>query len=151
MVAGADATAGKITEKVDEIDVRITTHGKIRNYVDYVNKTISKRPKCALFLYAQGPAVGKLVTVLEVVKRQRPAGLTSSLSVGDAVSGPCKRSSGRCVEPKDESQSETRARSAIGKCGSAASDQTTRSSDKSTPKASNGVVWMQAELRANVL
>ncbi|KAJ2260205.1 hypothetical protein GGI01_003139, partial [Coemansia sp. RSA 376] len=98
-----------------------------------------------------GAAVGKLVTVLEIVKRSGHTGLTQSLTIGDSANSPCTR---RTKVPNAES-AESSARGMYSTTLSKAFTQdpstetTAGDAPKSEPLAEAkqpGEPWMQAEL-----
>ncbi|KAJ1944837.1 hypothetical protein GGF37_002002, partial [Kickxella alabastrina] len=51
------------------LDMRITRQGKISNYAGHINKTFNESPQTVIYLYAEGAAVPKLISVIEIVKR----------------------------------------------------------------------------------
>ncbi|KAJ2381168.1 hypothetical protein GGI05_006071 [Coemansia sp. RSA 2603] len=67
------ATPPSATNK--SLDMRITTHGSISAYVAHIAARMHDAASAArtLLVYAEGPAVPKLVTVVEIVKRRYPA------------------------------------------------------------------------------
>ncbi|ORX69005.1 hypothetical protein DL89DRAFT_268045 [Linderina pennispora] len=83
------------TPAANDLDMNITTHGKIRAYVQFIAKTLSQAPKTSIHMYAKETAAGKLVTVLEILKRQNIEGLTHELQFGDTARSPCVRVAGK--------------------------------------------------------
>ncbi|KAJ1723735.1 hypothetical protein LPJ53_001960 [Coemansia erecta] len=81
----------------DALDMRITTHGKIESYVAHITARLAAAAATAtaaattrpLFVYAEGPAVAKLVSVVEIAKRRRPGSTVCELSCGNTRSSPC--------------------------------------------------------------
>ncbi|KAJ2853980.1 hypothetical protein FB639_006447, partial [Coemansia asiatica] len=65
------ASKPKMTE-TDVLDMRITTHGKISLYAGHIISELGKNSNKTVYLYAEGAAIAKLVTVLEIVKRNSP-------------------------------------------------------------------------------
>ncbi|KAJ2862087.1 hypothetical protein GGH94_004504 [Coemansia aciculifera] len=155
-VVSAESIAEQATSAsvgVSEVaDIRITTHGKIRNYAEYINGSLQTQPKRTLFIYAQGAAVSKLVTVLEIVKRAGHTGLTQSLTIGDSVNSPCVR---RTKVPSAESaESSARGMYSINLSKAFSQDPPTEAATSDTPESEPlaetkqpGESWMQAELR----
>ncbi|KAI9504955.1 hypothetical protein BX070DRAFT_244435 [Coemansia spiralis] len=72
-------------------DIQIKSNGKIRAYVDHVNKIFQEDCVHAVCLYAEGSAVSKLTTVLEIAKRTSTAKFSQLISIGDTHTSPCKR------------------------------------------------------------
>ncbi|KAJ2795582.1 hypothetical protein H4R20_005833 [Coemansia guatemalensis] len=99
-------------------------------------------------VFAEGPAVCKLATVLEIVKRAGHSGLVTTLRIGDATDHPHRHPSDAPRETEDDDQPNKHVR---GMYGSKINTRTTASKECDeaiTPpndKRSN-VVWMQATL-----
>ncbi|KAJ2688373.1 hypothetical protein IWW39_002266 [Coemansia spiralis] len=136
----------------DTTDIRITTHGKIRNYAEYINGSLQAQPKRSLFIYAQGAAICKLVTVLEIVKRDGHTGLTQSLTIGDSVDSPCARRAKNMGAESTESCARGMYSSALSKAFSQtpSTEAIVNDAPKSEPVAEAkqpGEPWMLVELR----
>ncbi|KAJ2616939.1 hypothetical protein H4S08_000537 [Coemansia sp. RSA 1365] len=144
--------------------VRITSHGKISAYANYINSALTKasmclgvidksskqtgNPSAQISLFAEGPAVCKLTTVLEIVKRADHSGLMTTLEIGDATNHPHKPLLDTTQETDDDAQPNKHVR---GMYGSKINTNTTPSKehDKAIiPPDSNrsNNVWMQATL-----
>ncbi|PIA14305.1 hypothetical protein COEREDRAFT_88813 [Coemansia reversa NRRL 1564] len=139
--------------------VRITSHGKISAYANYINSALAKASICLLVIdtclkqidisvFAEGPAVCKLTTVLEIVKRADHSGLTMTLEIGDGTNHPHKPSSGATRESDDDAQPNKHVR---GMYGSKINTSTTSGKEHDeaiTPPDDNrsNDVWMQATL-----
>ncbi|KAJ2492559.1 hypothetical protein IWW37_001314 [Coemansia sp. RSA 2050] len=150
--AAEQATPATVSTS-DATDVRITTHGKIRNYAEYINGSLQAEPKRPLFIYAQGAAVCKLVTVLEIVKRAGHTGLAQSLTIGDSVDSPCVRRAKTSSTEPAESCARGMYSSALSKAFSQAPSTEAMASDAPTSEPTaeakqSGEPWMQVELRA---
>ncbi|KAJ2080671.1 hypothetical protein H4R24_002908 [Coemansia sp. RSA 988] len=128
--------------------VRITSHGKINAYVNHINSTLIENPSDQISVFAEGSAVCKLATVLEIIKREGHSGLTTTLTIGDAANHPHKHPPDATREPDDDDQPNKHVR---GMYGSKIKNLTTASKERNEPiappddKRSNDV-WMQATL-----
>ncbi|KAJ2454422.1 hypothetical protein EV183_001548 [Coemansia sp. RSA 2336] len=125
-------------------DVRITTHGKIRGYVQFINGKLGQKPKAPLKLFAEDAAICKLTTVLEIVKRSEHAGLSVSISIGDQLNNPRKQT--QAPSPTDTKQQAKYVATGLYQKKPAREPQ--RHPDKSAEPADKplGDVWMQALL-----
>ncbi|KAJ1816674.1 hypothetical protein LPJ56_004239 [Coemansia sp. RSA 2599] len=99
----------------DVLDMRITTHGKISLYAGHIASELGKKTPKTVYLYAEGPAMAKLITVLEIVKRNPPcpgSQVASELSIGNTASSPCSRRS-RDVQGQGAAEAEQAPNSGI--------------------------------------
>jgi DNA-binding protein Alba len=64
----------KAETPIQENDIRITTQGKMRNYISYATKLFQEKGVAEITLKAMGRAINKTVTIAEIIKR-RIAGL----------------------------------------------------------------------------
>jgi len=71
----------QLEEAISENEIRITTQGKMRNYISYATNLFGPEKKqTAIVLKAMGRAINKTVTVAEILKR-RIAGLHQTTSI----------------------------------------------------------------------
>jgi len=61
-------------ENINETEIRITTQGKMRNYISYASNLFTEKKATSITLKAMGRAINKTVTIGEILKR-RVAGL----------------------------------------------------------------------------
>jgi DNA-binding protein Alba len=61
-------------EKIKENEIRITSSGKMKNYIDYAEKNLTnaEKPNTEVILKAMGRAINKAVTIAEILKRRVP-------------------------------------------------------------------------------
>ncbi|KAI9475240.1 hypothetical protein BX667DRAFT_515664 [Coemansia mojavensis] len=125
-------------------DIRITTHGKIRAYVQFINSKLSQKPKDPLKLFAEDTAICKLTTVLEIVKRSEHTGLSISISIGDQSNNPRKQTQ---VSSQTDTKQPARC-VARGLYQKKQAREPPRTPNKSAEPADgpSGDVWMQALL-----
>lgn len=57
---------------IKENDIRITTQGKMRNYISYATKLFQEKQATEVILKAMGRAINKTVTIAEIIKRRIP-------------------------------------------------------------------------------
>jgi len=55
---------------IKENDIRITTQGKMRNYISYATKLFQEKQATEVILKAMGRAINKTVTIAEIIKRR---------------------------------------------------------------------------------
>ncbi|GAW83456.1 DNA/RNA-binding protein Alba 1 [Plasmodium gonderi] len=60
----------KDREPIDEDEMRITSTGRMTNYVNYGAKILGEEDKKSLKIKATGNAIGKAVTLAEIIKRR---------------------------------------------------------------------------------
>ncbi|KAM7507912.1 hypothetical protein LguiA_018365 [Lonicera macranthoides] len=66
---------------INENEIRITTQGRMRNYITYATTLIQEKGSDEIALKAMGRAINKTVMIAELIKR-RIAGLHQNTSVG---------------------------------------------------------------------
>ncbi|KAK6938254.1 DNA/RNA-binding protein Alba-like [Dillenia turbinata] len=66
---------------INENEIRITTQGRMRNYITYATTLLQERGSNEIVLKAMGRAINKTVMIAELIKR-RIAGLHQNTSVG---------------------------------------------------------------------
>ncbi|KAJ7549885.1 hypothetical protein O6H91_07G073600 [Diphasiastrum complanatum] len=66
---------------ISENEIRITTQGKMRNYITYATSLLQDKGATEVVLKAMGRAINKTVTITEIIKR-RIAGLHQITSIG---------------------------------------------------------------------
>ncbi|KAJ7538666.1 hypothetical protein O6H91_11G058600 [Diphasiastrum complanatum] len=66
---------------ISENEIRITTQGKMRNYITYATTLLQEKEATEIVLKAMGRAINKTVTIAEIIKR-RVAGLHQITSLG---------------------------------------------------------------------
>ncbi|MCO5581145.1 hypothetical protein L7F22_035023 [Adiantum nelumboides] len=66
---------------ISENEIRITTLGKMRNYITYATSLLQDKSTPEIVLKAMGRAINKSVTIAEIIKR-RVAGLHQITSIG---------------------------------------------------------------------
>ncbi|EFJ21285.1 hypothetical protein SELMODRAFT_443692 [Selaginella moellendorffii] len=66
---------------ISENEIRITTQGKMRNYITYAISLIQDKGSEEIVLKAMGRAINKTVAIVEIVKR-RIAGLHQITTIG---------------------------------------------------------------------
>ncbi|KAJ2214552.1 hypothetical protein EV179_002957 [Coemansia sp. RSA 487] len=139
------------------LDVRIRSHGKISNYVEFISSILQKGDMDRLYVYAEGAAVSKLTTVVEIVKRKSLVKFSQHVTVGDTLASPCDRRL-RNVElasDDDNNDDDSTCRKRICRRG----DWTTTIQETSAPsskyagganapasKKTSSEVWMQVEI-----
>ncbi|CAD2104424.1 DNA/RNA-binding protein Alba 1, putative [Plasmodium vinckei brucechwatti] len=74
----------KDREPIDEDEMRITSTGRMTNYVNYGAKILGEEDKKSLKIKATGNAIGKAVTLAEIIKR-RFKGLHQITKCGSTV------------------------------------------------------------------
>ncbi|KAJ2506087.1 hypothetical protein GGI11_006779 [Coemansia sp. RSA 2049] len=110
------------------LDVRIKQHGKISSYVEFITGRLETGDADRLYVYAEGAAVSKLVTVVEIVKRKNQGRYRQQATVGDTAASPCSRLQ-RSKEDHVASES-------------------AKEEDKPVPKKASGEAWMQVAISA---
>ncbi|KAJ2660773.1 hypothetical protein IWW48_002756 [Coemansia sp. RSA 1200] len=110
------------------LDVRIKQHGKISNYVEFITSRLETGDVDRLYVYAEGAAVSKLVTVVEIVKRKNQGKYSQQAAVGDTTASPCSR--------QQRSREEHVA------------SQFAKEEDALVPKKAPSEVWMQVAISA---
>lgn len=60
----------KDREPIDEDEMRITSTGRMTNYVNYGAKILGDEDKKSIKIKATGNAIGKAVTLAEIIKRR---------------------------------------------------------------------------------
>ncbi|KAJ2161898.1 hypothetical protein GGF46_001089 [Coemansia sp. RSA 552] len=131
-------------DDLESLGMRITLHGKINGYT----------PPSTLRLFAEGPAVSKLVTVVEIVKRSgRPNLISSTIAVGDGNNNPRKRHTSSSTAEQPNQQTRGMYGSRISKELSTGKTETEAETgaETQTPTGAGssswaGDVWMQATL-----
>eukprot|EP00245_Coleochaete_scutata_P004443 TRINITY_DN17065_c0_g1_i1.p1 TRINITY_DN17065_c0_g1~~TRINITY_DN17065_c0_g1_i1.p1 ORF type:complete len:238 (+),score=38.33 TRINITY_DN17065_c0_g1_i1:151-864(+) len=71
----------RMEEAITENEVRITTQGKMRNYITYTTTAFQEKGVQEIVLKAMGRAINKTVTIAEIIKRRIP-GLHQITSIG---------------------------------------------------------------------
>eukprot|EP00244_Chara_vulgaris_P003742 TRINITY_DN169_c0_g1_i2.p1 TRINITY_DN169_c0_g1~~TRINITY_DN169_c0_g1_i2.p1 ORF type:complete len:290 (-),score=45.30 TRINITY_DN169_c0_g1_i2:842-1711(-) len=66
---------------ISENEIRITTQGKMRNYITYATTLLQEKGATEIVLKAMGRAINKTVTIAEIIKR-RVAGLHQITTIG---------------------------------------------------------------------
>ncbi|VFQ74415.1 unnamed protein product [Cuscuta campestris] len=66
---------------MEENEIRITTQGRLRNYITYADSLLQEKGASEILLKAMGRAINKSVIVAELIKR-RVAGLHQNTSIG---------------------------------------------------------------------
>ncbi|KAJ2786388.1 hypothetical protein GGI15_001560 [Coemansia interrupta] len=137
---------------IDALDMRITTHGKIEAYVAHITARLAAASARPFFVYAEGPAVPKLVSVVEIAKRRRPPGTTiCEMSCGNTRSSPCplKTSTAiRTAEPVAAAAAASgiyAARALANTATDADTDTDTAASASHTPRPRESI-WLLAKL-----
>jgi len=59
-------------EPINENEIRITTQGKMRNYISYASNLFQEKQEKTVVLKAMGRAINKTVTIAEILKRRVP-------------------------------------------------------------------------------
>jgi DNA-binding protein Alba len=62
----------KVEDKIQENEIRVTTQGKMRNYISYAMSLFQEKKFPEIILRAMGRAINKTVTVAEIIKRRIP-------------------------------------------------------------------------------
>ncbi|XP_044463605.1 ribonuclease P protein subunit p25-like protein isoform X2 [Mangifera indica] len=71
----------KAETPINENDIRITTQGRMRNYITYATSLLQEKGSCEIVLKAMGRAINKTVMIAELIKRRIP-GLHQNTSIG---------------------------------------------------------------------
>ncbi|GLU20359.1 hypothetical protein SLE2022_365630 [Rubroshorea leprosula] len=71
----------KAETPINENEIRITTQGRIRNYITYATTLLQERGSSEIVLKAMGRAINKTVMIAELIKR-RIVGLHQNTSIG---------------------------------------------------------------------
>ncbi|XP_068659894.1 uncharacterized protein [Aristolochia californica] len=66
---------------INENEIRITTQGRMRNYITYATSLLQEKGSNEIVLKAMGRAINKTVMIAELIKR-RIAGLHQNTSIG---------------------------------------------------------------------
>ncbi|XP_057975190.1 uncharacterized protein LOC131162593 [Malania oleifera] len=66
---------------INENEIRITTQGRMRNYITYATTLLQEKGSNEIVLKAMGRAINKTVMIAELIKR-RIAGLHQNTSIG---------------------------------------------------------------------
>jgi len=59
-------------EAINENEIRVTTQGKMRNYISYASSLFQEKQEKTVVLKAMGRAINKTVTIAEILKRRVP-------------------------------------------------------------------------------
>jgi len=62
----------KVSEEIKENEIRVTTQGKMRNYISYATNLFKEKGHASIVLKAMGRAINKTVTIAEIIKRRIP-------------------------------------------------------------------------------
>ncbi|KAK4731807.1 hypothetical protein R3W88_024795 [Solanum pinnatisectum] len=57
---------------INEYEIRITSQGLVRNYINYANTLLQERHGKEIVLKAMGQAISKAVAIAEIIKRRMP-------------------------------------------------------------------------------
>ncbi|KAH9717910.1 Alba domain-containing protein [Citrus sinensis] len=71
----------KAETPINENEIRITTQGRMRNYITYATTLLQEKGSNEIVLKAMGRAINKTVMIAELIKR-RIAGLHQNTSIG---------------------------------------------------------------------
>ncbi|XVF61808.1 hypothetical protein PTKIN_Ptkin08bG0160500 [Pterospermum kingtungense] len=71
----------KAETPINENEIRITTQGRMRNYITYATTLLQEKGSSEIVLKAMGRAINKTVMIAELIKR-RIAGLHQNTSIG---------------------------------------------------------------------
>ncbi|PSS31225.1 Ribonuclease P protein subunit p25-like protein [Actinidia chinensis var. chinensis] len=71
----------KADTQIDENEIRITSQGRMRNYITYAMSLLQEKSSTEIVFKAMGRAINKTVTIVELMKR-RIAGLHQVTSLG---------------------------------------------------------------------
>ncbi|KAH9669342.1 Alba domain-containing protein [Citrus sinensis] len=71
----------KAEAPINENEIRITTQGRMRNYITYATTLLQEKGSNEIVLKAMGRAINKTVMIAELIKR-RIAGLHQNTSIG---------------------------------------------------------------------
>ncbi|CAL9197741.1 unnamed protein product [Musa hybrid cultivar] len=66
---------------INENEIRITTQGRIRNYITYATSLLQEKGSNEIVLKAMGRAINKAIVIVELIKR-RISGLHQIISIG---------------------------------------------------------------------
>jgi DNA-binding protein Alba len=66
---------------ISENEIRVTTQGKMRNYITYATTLLQDKGASEIVLKAMGRAINKTVTIAEIIKR-RIASLHQNTAIG---------------------------------------------------------------------
>jgi DNA-binding protein Alba len=66
---------------ISENEIRVTTQGKMRNYITYATTLLQEKGSSEIVLKAMGRAINKTVTIAEIIKR-RIANLHQNTAIG---------------------------------------------------------------------
>lgn len=67
--------------------MRITTSGRVRNYVAFASSTLESAPDAAIRLCGADQAIAKATTVVEIVKRTCPVAFVQTTTISRAADG----------------------------------------------------------------
>ncbi|KAI3797320.1 hypothetical protein L1987_32576 [Smallanthus sonchifolius] len=68
-------------QPIDENEIRITSQGRMRNYITYAISLLQEKGSSEIVFKAMGRAINKTVTIVELIKR-RVVGLHQSTTIG---------------------------------------------------------------------
>ncbi|KAM6543636.1 hypothetical protein CsatB_008083 [Cannabis sativa] len=71
----------KAEKPIDENEIRITSQGRMRNYITYAITLLQEKGSDEIVFKAMGRAINKTVTIVELIKR-RVVGLHQNTSIG---------------------------------------------------------------------
>ncbi|KAF2293146.1 hypothetical protein GH714_037938 [Hevea brasiliensis] len=71
----------KADTPINENEIRITTQGRMRNYITYATTLLQEKGSSEIILKAMGRAINKTVMIAELIKR-RIVGLHQNTSIG---------------------------------------------------------------------
>ncbi|PSR99557.1 Ribonuclease P protein subunit p25-like protein [Actinidia chinensis var. chinensis] len=71
----------KAETQIDENEIRITSQGRMRNYITYAMTLLQEKGSTEIVFKAMGRAINKTVTIVELIKR-RIVGLYQVTSIG---------------------------------------------------------------------
>ncbi|XP_057516094.1 glycine-rich cell wall structural protein 2-like [Amaranthus tricolor] len=71
----------KVETPIDENEIRITSQGRMRNYISYAMTLLQEKGSDEIVFKAMGRAINKTVTIVELIKR-RIVGLHQITSIG---------------------------------------------------------------------
>ncbi|XP_074556413.1 uncharacterized protein LOC141812256 [Curcuma longa] len=66
---------------INQNEIRITTQGRMRNYITYATSLLQAKGSNEIVLKAMGRAINKTITIVELIKR-RIVGLYQNMTIG---------------------------------------------------------------------
>ncbi|TQE07552.1 hypothetical protein C1H46_006872 [Malus baccata] len=71
----------RVETPIDENEIRITSQGRMRNYITYAMTLLQEKGSDEVVFKAMGRAINKTVTIVELIKR-RIVGLHQNTTIG---------------------------------------------------------------------